>query len=237
MARRILIIEDNDELARLLERSLGECGFSTVMEQESDAGLLRAAHESFDLIVLDLTMPGQDGLDVCRQLRANSNSVPIFMLSARTAEIDRVLGLEMGADDYLTKPFSLLELCARVKALFRRVDISAGNASASQLIQLDGMSIDLGRHEVAVKGKPVALTAKEFNLLSFLASHPGRVFTRRQLLREVWGYGHDGYEHTVNSHINRLRNKIEPDPGNPRHILTVWSVGYKFRDHTYPGGV
>jgi DNA-binding response OmpR family regulator len=221
----------------MLERNLGEFGFATAIEPDGDAGLLRAAHESFDLIVLDLTLPGREGLDICRQLGANANHVPIFMLSARTAEVDRVLALEMGADDYLTKPFSVLELCARVKALFRRIDIAAGNASANELIQLDGVSIDLGRHEVAVKGKPVALTAKEFDLLSFLASHPGRVFTRGQLLQEVWGYGHDGYEHTVNSHINRLRNKIEPDPAKPQHILTVWSVGYKFRDHTYSGGV
>lgn len=231
MQRRILVIEDNIDIAGLIEFHLRELDFSVEVEHRGDQGLLRATHESFDLIVLDLTLPGVDGLDVCRRLRAHANPVPILMLTARSSEIERVLGLETGADDYLTKPFSVMELCARVKALFRRADMGSGEAIANDLIRVKGVSIDRGRHEVAVEGRPVALTAKEFDLLSFLASHPGRVFTRSQLLQQVWGYAHDGYEHTVNSHINRLRNKIEPDPANPQHILTVWSVGYKFHDH------
>ena len=149
-----------------------------------------------------------------------------------SAEFDRVLGLELGADDYLTKPFGVMELCARVKALIRRADMATPDLPANDQIQIDGLKIDIERHEVLAQGVPVALTAKEFVLLAFLARHPGRVFSRAQLLEQVWGYGHDGYDHTVNSHINRLRNKIEPDPANPRHILTVWSVGYKFSDQT-----
>jgi DNA-binding response OmpR family regulator len=230
MKRRILIIEDDADIAQLVEFHLNELDFLTELEHDGDAGLRRALHESFDLIVLDLMLPGREGLDICRQLRANGNRVPILMLTARSTEVDRVLGLEMGADDYLTKPFSVLEFCARVRALIRRMELSGGQPAANELIQVHGVSIDPERHEVAVEGRTVALTAKEFGLLFFLASHPGRVFTRGQLLEQVWGYGHDGYEHTVNSHINRLRSKIEPDPTHPRHILTVWSVGYKFRD-------
>lgn len=230
MKRRILIIEDDADIARLVEFHLNELDFLTEVEPDGDAGLRRALHESFDLIVLDWMLPGRDGLDICRQVRANGHRVPILMLSARAAEIDRVLGLEMGADDYLAKPFGVSELCARVRALVRRIDPPGGRPAGNELIQVHGVSIDPGRHEVAVEGKTVELTAKEFGLLFFLASHPGRVFTRGQLLEQVWGYGHEGYEHTVNSHINRLRNKIEPDPTHPRHILTVWSVGYKFRD-------
>lgn len=233
MERRILVIEDDAETGQLIASHLGEHGFTVKVEHAGERGLRHAAEDAFDLVILDGMLPDMDGLEICRQLRAAGNRVPIVMLAARDSEMDRVLGLEMGADDYLAKPFGIMELCARVKALFRRVDMAAGG-SARDLIRLEGMSIDLGRHEVTVDGKPVVLTAKDFDLLSFLASHPGRVFTRGQLLERVWGYGHDGYQHTVNSHINRLRNKIEPDPANPKHILTVWSVGYKFRAAAVP---
>ena len=157
------------------------------------------------------------------------------MLTAKSSELDRVLGLELGADDYLTKPFSMLELAARVKGVFRRADSSRprpqrGGGAGAQLIEAGGLRIDLQRHEAQVDGQPVELTAKEFELLAYFARSPGRVFTRAQLLDQVWGYSHSGYEHTVNSHINRLRNKIERDPGNPDYIQTVWGVGYKFAD-------
>jgi len=231
MERRLLIIEDDPDISGLVEFHLSDLGFSVWVETGGERGLACVERESFDLLVLDVMLPGIDGLEICQRIRAKASRVPILMLTARSSEIDRVLGLEMGADDYLTKPFSVMELRARVKALLRRADMASETRVASERIQIQGVSIDLGRHEVAVEGKPVALTAKEFDLLSFLASHPGRVFSRGQLLERVWGYGHDGYEHTVNSHINRLRNKIEPDPANPRHILTVWSVGYKFRGH------
>jgi DNA-binding response OmpR family regulator len=234
MKRRILIIEDDSDIADLVQFHLSELGYLAGFERNGQAGLRRAAEECFDLIVLDLMLPGCEGLEICRRLRASGNKVPIFMLTARSSEIDRVLGFEMGADEYLTKPFSVLEFCARVKALFRRLDMAASGDAAEEVIRVKGISIDLVRHEVALEGKPVTLTAKEFDLLSFLARHPGRVFTRSQLLEQVWGYLHDGYEHTVNSHINRLRNKIEPNPAHPQHILTVWSVGYKFHDQAAP---
>jgi len=226
--RRILLIEDNDAVSGLIYPQLVDLGFSLTVEQDADAGLDRAEAESFDLLILDGMSAGTQGLDICRALRARGSCVPILMLSARVSEFDRVLGLEMGADDYLTKPFSVMELCARVKALIRRADMGASRTPAGDRIQAAGLCIDIGRHEVLAQGAPVALTAKEFDLLTFMARHPGRVFTRAQLLEQVWGYRHDGYDHTVNSHINRLRNKIEPDPSNPQHILTVWSVGYKF---------
>ena len=230
MTRRILVVEDNADIGTLLMFHLKDLGFSVVVERSGDSGLARASRETFDLLILDLMLPGMEGLEICRALRSQSNRVPIMMLTARSSEIDRVLGLEMGADDYLTKPFSVMELCARVKALFRRIDMNLAPMPEHDLIQLQDISIDLNRHEVMARGERVALTAKEFDLLLFLARHPGRVFTRAQLLEDVWGYGHDGYDHTVNSHINRLRGKIEPDPANPHHILTVWSIGYKFRE-------
>lgn len=232
MSHRILLVEDNADIAALLVYHLTDLGFSLAVETGGEQGLHRATHEAFDLLILDWMLPGTDGLEICRDLRAKGSRVPILMLTARSAEFDRVLGLELGADDYLTKPFGVMELCARVKALIRRADMATPDLPASDQILIDGLKIDIERHEVLAQGVPVALTAKEFVLLAFLARHPGRVFSRAQLLEQVWGYGHDGYDHTVNSHINRLRNKIEPDPANPRHILTVWSVGYKFRDQT-----
>jgi DNA-binding response OmpR family regulator len=230
MKRRILIIEDETDIAQLVEFHLRDLGFSVVLECTGSNGLVLAERESFDLIILDLGLPGVDGLDICRQLRGQGRAVPILILTARSSEVDRVVGLEMGADDYLTKPFSVLELCARVKAIFRRLDRVEHGAADKEVICSADVRIDLPRREVLVKGIQVELTAKEFELLSFLASHPGRVFTRTQLLDQVWGYNHEGYQHTVNSHINRLRSKIEPDPSNPEHILTVWRVGYKFQD-------
>ena len=232
MSHRILLVEDNADIAALFVYHLTDLGFSLAVETGGEQGLHRATHEAFDLLILDWMLPGTDGLEICRDLRAKGSRVPILMLTARSAEFDRVLGLELGADDYLTKPFGVMELCARVKALIRRADMATPDLPASDQILIDGLKIDIERHEVLAQGVPVALTAKKFVLLAFLARHPGRVFSRAQLLEQVWGYGHDGYDHTVNSHINRLRNKIEPDPANPRHILTVWSVGYKFSDQT-----
>jgi len=230
MRHRILLIEDSADIAALVDFHLADLGYTVMIESDGEIGLRRLASESFDLLVLDWMLPGKDGLDICRELRAQGSRVPILMLTARTSEIDRVLGLEMGADDFLIKPFSVMELCARVKALLRRAGMAAPGLSATDSIRMDGLYIDIGRHEVLAQGVPVALTAKEFDLLACLARHPGQVFTRAKLLEQVWGYGHDGYDHTVNSHINRLRNKIESDPAKPQHILTVWSVGYKFRD-------
>ncbi|MEP3165670.1 MAG: response regulator transcription factor, partial [Marinobacter sp.] len=179
-------------------------------------------------------LPGMDGLSVCREIRSGPGYVPVLMLTAKSTELDRVLGLEMGADDYLTKPFSVAELSARVKALFRRVDAMAATPPTSDEsggeLQTDGLRIDPSRRRAFVRDQEVELTAREFDLLCHFASHPGRVFSRVQLLDKVWGYNHEGYEHTVNTHINRLRGKIEKDPAKPEFIETVWGVGYRFRD-------
>jgi len=234
MQRKALIIEDNPEIARLVQMRLGDIGCTADIAPDGDRGLSRYRNGRYHLVVLDLMLPDMDGLEVCRKLRALPGYVPILMLTARSTELDRVLGLETGADDYLTKPFSVLELLARAKALFRRaraMSASAPGAAASggqqEVLQHGGLHIDVGRRLVRVEGREVPLTAKEFELLLHFAQHPGRVYSRAQLLDQVWGYSHEGYEHTVNSHINRLRGKIERDPAKPRYIVTVWGVGYK----------
>lgn len=232
MARKILVIEDEQDIAHLVELHLRDLGCEVTLAHDGRAGLERALAERFDLIVLDLMIPGMDGLEVCRNLRARPPYVPILMLTAKSTELDRVLGLEVGADDYLIKPFSIRELIARVKALFRRVDaLTAQNTNDEQQVLYAGdLVIDVERRKVTLRGKPVELTAKEFALLLQFARHPGKVYTRSQLLDQVWNYSHDGYEHTVNSHINRLRAKIEHDPAHPDYIRTVWGVGYKFAE-------
>lgn len=233
MTRKVLIIEDNPGIAELVQMQVADLGMQAVLEARGDTGLSRFRQGGIDLVVLDLMLPGLDGLSVCREIRAGSGYVPVLMLTAKSTELDRVLGLEMGADDYLTKPFSVAELAARIKALFRRVDALAQSAEPTvgvQEIEVDGLRIDPARRRVFVTGQEVDLTAREFDLLWHFASHRGRVFSRAQLLDAVWGYNHDGYEHTVNTHINRLRNKIEPDPAEPRYVQTVWGVGYRFMD-------
>jgi len=232
VTKKILIIEDNAELANLVALHLSDARYEVHVAADGEAGLRDALASRFDLIVLDIMLPGVDGLEVCRRLRTEERYVPILMLTAKSGEVDRVLGLEIGADDYLTKPFSIRELLARVRALFRRVEsIGARDPSADEAaIQVKGVYIDPARRTVTVEGRRVRLTAKEFELLRQFAGHPGRVYTRAQLLDLVWGYGHEGYEHTVNTHINRLRAKLEKDPSKPRYIQTVWGVGYKFFD-------
>lgn len=232
MSRRVLIIEDDQDIAHLVSLHLRDIDCDVDMAADGRRGLEQARDGKHELIILDLMLPGVDGLEICRQVRSRSDYTPILMLTARSSEVDRVLGLELGADDYLTKPFSILELVARVKALFRRMDaMRAREANDTEPpIHLRGLSIDPVKRTVVVRGESVHLTAKEFDLLLHFARHPGRVFTRAQLLDQVWGYGHEGYEHTVNSHINRLRAKIEEDPSRPRHVLTVWGVGYRFAE-------
>lgn len=232
--RRVLVVDDDPDIAHLVALHLRDCGCAVTIESTGVGGFKRAQRESFELLILDLTLPGLGGLDICRSLRRAQNYVPILMLTARASEQDRVLGFNTGADDYLTKPFSVVELAARVKAIFRRQELWVESA-AREVIRLDGLHIDLARHEVAIAGKAVALTAKEFDLLSVFAQNPGRVFSRAQLLDKIWGDAHDGYDHTVHSHINRLRTKIETNPAKPQHILTVRSVGYKFRDYAVLG--
>lgn len=210
--------------------------FKTISQSQKQTEALPTFRDDFVtiVIILDLMLPGINGLEICSKLRAGSFFVPILMLTAKSSEVDRVVGLETGADDYLIKPFSIHELLARVKAIFRRVELlSAAHAnqqSGDQPIICGGLKIDIEKREVTIFGVRVELTAKEFDLLAQFAAHPGKVYSRKQLLDLVWGYQHDGYEHTVNSHINRLRRKIEPDPGKPEFLLTVWGVGYKFND-------
>jgi DNA-binding response OmpR family regulator len=229
MTRRVLVVEDSRDIADLLALHLGDLGCEVTVAADGEAGLAEIGKRSFDLVILDLMLPGRDGLEVCRRLRAEDERTPVLMLTAKSAEVDRVVGLEMGADDYVTKPFSIPELMARVKAIFRRTAASF-EPVAGEVLHAGELAIDTARHKVTLAGEPVALTAKEFDLLLHFARHPGRVYTRAELLDRVWGYSHEGYEHTVNSHINRLRAKIEPDPKAARFLLTVWGVGYKFND-------
>jgi DNA-binding response OmpR family regulator len=231
MVRKILVIEDSPDIAGLLALHLRDLDCEVKLAGDGLKGLSYAEAGRYDLIILDLMLPKLEGLEVCRRLRARPDYTPILMLTAKSGEVDRVVGLEMGADDYLTKPFSVRELLARVKAIFRRAEVFAASESAeARELRAGDLAIDREKRRVTIAGRPVDLTAKEFDLLTQFASHPGRVYSRQQLLDLVWGYGHIGYEHTVNSHINRLRGKIERDPAKPRYLLTVWGVGYKFND-------
>jgi len=229
--RRVLVIEDHQEIAELVRLHLVDLPCEVDLAFDGAKGLALAEAKPYDLVILDLMLPELNGLEVCKRLRARQVYTPILMVTSKSSEVDRVLGLELGADDYLTKPFSVIELMARVKAIFRRVDaLGAAPSKQPKTIVVGALEIDVDRRHVKLAGRTIELTAKEFDLLVFFAAHPGRVFNRGQLLDKVWGYSHSGYEHTVNSHINRLRAKIETDPANPRYILTVWSVGYKFAE-------
>ena len=233
MSHSVLVVEDNPDIAHLLEVNLGDIDCDVVIACNGKDGLRLALEQSFELVILDIMLPELDGVEVCRQLRNKNPYIPILMLTAKTSELDRVLGLEIGADDYMTKPFSMRELLARVKAIFRRASLNMTDDIAmydSTVIHHDDMEIDMEKRNVRIRDKKVDLTAREFDLLAHFARHPGRVYSRSQLLDQVWGYGHDGYEHTVNSHINRLRSKIENDPASPEYVLTVWGVGYKFHE-------
>jgi DNA-binding response OmpR family regulator len=230
MAKKILVIEDSADIARLVMLNLRGKQMEVDHAADGATGLNKALSGRYQLVILDLMLPGLDGLDVCRRLRREQVYTPVLMLTARTSELDRVLGLEVGADDYLTKPFSVPELVARVSAILRRADEYQSPAASPPTapLRFGELSLDPEQRQVRRGDESVELTAKEFDLLWHFASHPGRVFTRSQLLDSVWGYAHAGYEHTVNSHINRLRGKIEADPANPCYVITVWGVGYKF---------
>ena len=233
--RRLLIVEDDAEIADLVLLHLRDAGHEACHTRKGQDALDRLEADRFDLVVLDLGLPGGfDGLEVCRRMRARGDATPVVMLTARTEEIDRVVGLELGADDYVTKPFSVRELLARIHAVLRRVDAQPDDDRDLEepILECGPLRIDPARHDVTIRGEPIELTPREFDLLLWFARHPGRVYTRGDLLAQVWGYGHDGYAHTVNSHINRLRAKIERDPGAPEWILTVWGIGYKFAEST-----
>ena len=229
-AKKILVIEDDPDIGNMLEINLREEGYAVELANNGELGLQRLREAHYDLLVLDVMLPGVNGLDVCREVRRKDEYQPIIILSARSSETQRVIGLELGADDYLTKPFSIVELAARIRALLRRVEAMRRPADAEASITFGELNINPGGHRVIVSGQEIALTGKEFELLLFFARHPGQAFSRLALLDQIWGYNHDGYEHTVNTHINRLRAKIETDPANPRYIQTVWGVGYKFAD-------
>lgn len=228
-SRRVLVVEDDEDIARLIEMNLADCGFSVKVVRDGIRAEEVANDETFSLITLDLGLPGIDGIELCRRIRRLSCYTPILMLSARSTELDRVLGLELGADDYLTKPFSVRELQARVKAICRRGDALAAQANAATplKIRLGTLVIDTECRAVTIENRPVQLRAKEFALLREFALHPGKVYSRAALLEGVWKYAHQGYRHTVNTHINRLRMKVEKDPARPSLIRTVHGVGYQ----------
>ena len=233
MTRAALIVEDDPTLAKLVQLHLRDVDCIADIADDGVTGLEMFKEGNYELVVLDIMLPRKDGLSVCRDIRRLPGYVPILMLTAKSTELDRVRGLETGADDYLTKPFSVRELVARVKALLRRVDaLSPETVSGieNEIIEHGNMRIAIGKRQTTVDDADITLTAKEFDLLVHFARNPGQVFNRVQLLDQVWGYNHEGYEHTVNSHINRLRAKIESDPAKPKYILTVWGVGYKFAD-------
>jgi DNA-binding response OmpR family regulator len=229
--KNVLVIEDHTDIANLIQLHLRDLDCRVELAADGLAGLRKAEQQNFDLIILDLMLPGMDGLEICRRIRRHAHYTPILMLTSKTSELDRVLGLEVGADDYVSKPFSIRELMARVKAQFRRGEALQDQPEpAASRRQIGDLVIDVDKRRVTLADKQIDLTAKEFDLLLQFVNHPGRVYSRMQLLDTVWGYGHEGYEHTVNSHINRLRGKIELDPAHPKYILTVWGIGYKFND-------
>lgn len=229
--RRVLVVEDDAHIADLLTLHLRDEGLEVVHCARGDDGLQQLERGGWDALVLDIMLPGVDGLEICRRARAMARYTPIIIISARSSEVHRILGLEIGADDYLAKPFSVLELVARVKALLRRVDALAQNARLEAgSLAIDGLAMDPVARDARLDGVRLDLTPREFDLLYFFARQPGKVFSRMDLLNAVWGYQHEGYEHTVNTHINRLRSKIEADPAQPLRILTVWGRGYKFAE-------
>jgi DNA-binding response OmpR family regulator len=230
MNEQLLLVEDDDAIAAALRLHLEEAGYRLHRESDGLQAMAAIDRQRWDMVLLDLMLPGADGWDVCRHLRARHADVPVIMLSARSAEAHRVLGLELGADDYLAKPFSMLELVARVRALLRRIEQLRSSPALGRNCASVPFRLDTVRRELLRGDDAVPLTLREFDLLYFLARHPGRAFSRGELLQRVWGAAFDGYEHTVNSHINRLRTKIEDDPRDPRRIVTVWGVGYRFEE-------
>lgn len=229
---KVLLIEDDPHIGELVSIHLKDLNCEVEVSADGRKGYEKAASGNYSLIILDIMLPGMDGLEVCRQLRADKVNTHILMLTAKSEEIDKVLGLETGADDYLTKPFSIREFIARVKAILRRLKTLNGdlNKQMGEKLNIENLDIDLVKRKVILNEIKLDLTPKEFDLLVLLAQKPGRVYSRIDLLDKIWGYNFNGYEHTVNSHINRLRAKIEPDINNPKYILTSWGVGYKFND-------
>ncbi|WP_371195605.1 winged helix-turn-helix domain-containing protein [Glaciecola sp. SC05] len=232
MTNSVLVVEDDMDIATLIQVNLAELGLEMDHHADGKSGLDAALNHSYSLVLLDVMLPSLGGLDICRQLREQKPEQAILMLTAKNSETDRVLGLELGADDYMTKPFSIRELQARVRAQIRKVNLlkeaHQQQQSPSDTIECGAIKIVKQTRKVLHDNQPIDLTATEFDLLFHLMRHPNQVFSRAQLLESVWGYQHCGYEHTVNSHINRLRSKIEKDATQPEYVQTVWGVGYKF---------
>ena len=234
MSKKVLIIEDDPDIADLLEIHLNDLDLKLDRTEDGESGLQKALENEYEMVILDLMLPKLNGLEVCKGIREQKKSLPILMLTAKSEEFYKVLGLELGADDYMTKPFSIRELVARIKSIIRRVtaikETSAADTDKKELI-FGTLVINFDKRKVVLDGNIIELTAKEFDLLALFASNPGRAYTRENLLNIVWGYQFMGYEHTVNSHINRLRAKIEKDPSQPIFIKTVWGIGYKFVEY------
>jgi two-component system alkaline phosphatase synthesis response regulator PhoP len=223
---KVLVVDDDPGIVKVVRAYLEQEGFQVLVASDGKKAMHIARHDKPDLVVLDLMLPEMDGWDVCRALRKESD-VPVIMLTARVEETDKLIGLELGADDYVTKPFSPRELVARVRTVLRRVQ---GAPPKPEVISCGEITVDLSRHSVTIKGEPVDLTPTEFDLLAVLMQDAGRSFTRSQLLEQVQGYAYEGYERTIDVHIKNLRQKIEADPRNPQYIKTVYGVGYKFEE-------
>lgn len=229
--KKILIIEDDISIVELVEIHLKDIYCELTKAHVGNEGLLLATKNKYDMIILDVMLPGMDGIEICKRLRANKIFTPILMLTARSEEIDKIIGLEVGADDYLTKPFSIREFIARIKAMLRRSELEKIEKEIKEeIFKCDQLTIDTLKRKVTLEGNKVDLTPKEFDLLYLFMSNPGKSYSRENLLNLVWGYDFSGYEHTVNSHINRLRTKIETNLATPKYILTSWGVGYRFTD-------
>ena len=236
-SKTILVIEDDQEIASVVSMNIADMGLEAEHVADGQTGLRKALGGGYALIILDLMLPKLDGLSVCKGIRENNPYTPILMLTAKAEEIDRVVGLELGADDYLTKPFSVRELIARIRALLRRArtggvphgDLEGPSADPS-LVRIGDLTVDFEKRKVTLGEVVVELTVKEFDLLGLFVRNPGRAYSRADILDQVWAYQFEGYEHTVNTHINRLRNKIETDPAHPKYLKTVWGVGYRFAE-------
>ncbi|MEO6491113.1 MAG: response regulator transcription factor [Ferruginibacter sp.] len=228
--QKILLIEDDPEIAKLLKLHFDSEQFDLTCSDKCVEALEKAKSEKYNLIILDITLPDGNGIDLCKQFRKNDISTPVIMLSCHSEESDKVLSLEVGADDYITKPFGVLELVARAKAVMRRTVQQDSLLLSKTNIIFSALSIDPDKRKVTLKGQRIELTVKEFDLLWLLASNPGKTFTRKQLLQDIWGFAFEGYEHTITSHINRLRLKLEDDLNHPEYILTAWGSGYRFAE-------
>ncbi len=228
---KALIIEDDKDISELIAIHLADMDMEVDKSFDGKDGLMKALNNHYRFILLDIRLPQLDGFEVCKRLRMEKNNTPILMITSKSEEIDKVLGLEIGADDYISKPFGIRELIARIKAVLRRSEHTVSEVKEDEKeIRIEELYINVGMRIVEMRGQRIELSPKEFDLLVHLASNPGKTYTRMQLLNQIWGYEFEGFEHTVNSHINRLRSKIEKDMGNPEYIQTTWGVGYKFRE-------